>query len=206
MNDNRTVCRLKPGLHSEVEIVFEGATKANGSLGDISQYFAYINTSGTIPNIAKCFVRLQVSGKQYYSRGKVIRKDDDGIVVQLENWFPIFSELLKQDILTVSSTLGQILQYKKTKGILDEAEKMHLRQRDPNCWEVIKCGKENYCAAGTDPQYDGLFGGHNGGRFCAFIPDTLCKDGLPRNLEQKTELCAECLFYNEIINEVLPKH
>ena len=204
MREKRSAHRFKPTVQSEVEIVFEGATKISGQLRDTSQYSTYVYAEGIKPDISKCFLRLQVSGHEHYSRGEVIRKEDKGIVLRLENWFPVFSDLAKQDILAKNSTLKQILQLNKNKKVLDEVEKEFIEQRKPNCWEVVNCNKESFCPAGIKVEYDGLLGGTNGGRFCAFIPETFCKDGLPRNTQKKMELCADCNFYQDILQEALP--
>ena len=204
MGEKRSVIRFKPAIITEVEIVFEGAEKVVGGLRDVSQFSTFINVEAYLPDVSKCFLRIYIEEKEFYSRGNVIRKDEEGIVLGLENWFPVFSELARLDILSRQSTLEQILQHKKLRGVLKEAEDQHEKNRKPNCWEVLGCGKEFYCAAGKDTRFDGLLGGKNGGRFCAFVPDTMCKDGLPKDTEQKVKLCASCSFYNDILKEVLP--
>ncbi len=199
----RSAVRFSPQVTSQAEIVFQGLSKFDGKLKDISKHAAFFYTDASSADSSKCFLRLQTLGKEYYSRGTVIRKDARGIVLHLENWFPVFSELVKQDVFSGGSTLNQILNYKKNVKEIESAAKLHARQKLVNCWEKFNCGKENFCAAGTHAQYDGYFGGKNGGRFCAFIPDTLCKDGLTRTAADKARLCAACPHYNDIINDIL---
>ncbi len=203
MTDKRSVFRFTPSAQNEVEVVFEGATKMTGKLRDISQFGAYFYADGAKPDVEKCFLRLYMHDDEYYSRGTIIRMDENGMALKLENWFPIYAKLAEQDVLSRNTTLAQILRHKSTKEVLSDAEKMFSEHAKSNCWEAMQCGKEQYCAAGTDSRYDGLLGGKNGGRFCAFIADTLCKDGVPRDTPEKAKLCNNCSFYQNILSEFL---
>ncbi|MBF0418381.1 MAG: hypothetical protein HQL86_09060, partial [Magnetococcales bacterium] len=90
---------------------------------------------------------------------------------------------------------------KKNTPILELAQQEFDAGRKKNCWEMVKCGRESFCEAGVAEHLDGIFGGKNGGRFCAFIAGTSCKDGLPRPDEEKIKLCASCQFYAELIRD-----
>lgn len=207
MQEKRTVHRFTSAGHTEVEIVFVGLTKIVGSLRDSSEHSTYILTEEEPPDVAQCFLRMILAGKEYYSRGTVVRKDEKGVAIRLENWFPVFSALAMQDVLSKDSTLEQVIQSKKNKKILGQVESLFDAQRKPNCWELTRCDKESFCPAGIKTEFDGFFGGKNGGRFCAFIPETFCKDGRPRMPQEKMALCANCSFYHkEILAEIQASH
>lgn len=75
-----------------------------------------------------------------------------------------------------------------------------------NCWEFKRCGNEDRCVAAKDPQHNGFFGGTNGGRFCAFIGETLCFDATPRSTTEKLEVCVTCEFYHELMASIFPSY
>ena len=71
----------------------------------------------------------------------------------------------------------------------------------PNCWEVSKCGEQNHCIAGTFKMVNGLGGGKNGGRICAYLPGTICGGQKQTTLAHKIQSCFGCSFYQEHIRD-----
>ncbi len=81
----------------------------------------------------------------------------------------------------------------------------------PNCWEVIKCGREaggekaaisGICPASIDTSVDGLNGGKNGGRICWAVSGTFCSKKKIQGLFAKTQLsCRSCIFFKKVKEE-----
>lgn len=72
-----------------------------------------------------------------------------------------------------------------------------------NCWEVMNCGREvngvNNATLGLCPvalldDFDGVNGGHNGGRFCWAVVGTHCAI----NCSQKLANCVNCKFLKQV--------
>lgn len=97
--------------------------------------------------------------------------------------------------------MARAIQAKKTD------KKPTIEKSTINCWEFKACKKENTCPAATMTEFNGYFGGTNGGRFCAFIEGTECGSGHHQsNLNKFVELCIGCEFYKTLIKECLPNH
>ena len=186
-----------------VEIVFEGAVKMDGDLRSFSKETVLIALNEKPPNKQKCFVRLLVEGREIYSRGQVVSWDGNTVGISLENWLVVLKELIVHSVFTKNSMLERLLAAQKNRKVLESAQPTFDTQRKKNCWEVFQCDKENYCTAATSEKFDGFFGGKNGGRFCAFVSGTSCKDGIPRSDEKKMELCSTCSFFSTILEDIL---
>ncbi|MEO5377780.1 MAG: hypothetical protein H7832_08375 [Magnetococcus sp. DMHC-6] len=203
--DKRQHVRIKcEKIKNHVEITFEGLYSVIGTIENFSQIALYIVVDNLKDCRDKCFVRLNIDGDELYSRGFVIRKDDKGIVIRVENNYEIFKLLISKMILSETGSLNKILLAKKFIHLLDQVSEEYHQVRKINCWEFLNCHKEKYCSAGKLEEYDGIFGGKNGGRFCAFIDDTSCKDAKMMTTN-KSLVCSECSFYKELLKDIFPE-
>ncbi|MBF0368633.1 MAG: hypothetical protein HQL52_04170 [Magnetococcales bacterium] len=204
MDDRRLERSMACDLPVKVELTLEGPHTTHGTLSAISHSTAWLTVPGEYPLDKRCFLRFFIEEEAFYSRGTITESSETGVVVHMENGLPIFREVARLNIFAKQHTLKKLLHAKKVNLLLDHAEVYHDKNRKANCWEITECGKEFACIAGTDTRYDGLLGGKNGGRFCAFIEGTLCKDGVPLTSEKKLEKCLNCKIYYEIINDNFP--
>jgi hypothetical protein len=69
-----------------------------------------------------------------------------------------------------------------------------------NCWEVMKCGRED-CPAMTSAGADGVHQGKNAGRACWAVTGTLCHGQVQGIFAAKLGLCMQCKFYQQVITE-----
>ncbi|MBF0426357.1 MAG: hypothetical protein HQL66_11130 [Magnetococcales bacterium] len=204
MNEMVVHLGSREGQLARVEIVFDGAHVAFGVLRSIIRDEVVVHLDRDLPgNIRRCFVRMTVDGRELYSRGDVVgRKEDGQIVIRVENWLSILKGIVHQAVFSESSTLRRILRAKSLLPRLEACEQEYESSRNRmNCWEVVQCGREESCTAFHASEYDGIFGGRNGGRFCAFVEGTSCKDGLPRPYEEKLKLCSKCNFFSRVMSE-----
>ncbi len=179
----------------------------HGVLKNINQTECLVEMDCIAEEGMRCFLWIQVKDTEYYSRGNIVKSDANGIIMRMENGLSLYRIITRQEILLEGSTLKQLIRaqsYQNIIGIVEDSRKVSDRKR--NCWEANQCGKENYCVAGTSVKFDGLFGGRNGGRFCAFIDETLCKDGRPLTGEKKLIKCSECDFFDEILRDATMDH
>lgn len=66
-----------------------------------------------------------------------------------------------------------------------------------NCWQFIKCGREEDCPAPNFERANGFIDGENAGRSCVYIENTICKNENNLSLSEKfRSLCSKCDFYN----------
>ncbi|MBF0347719.1 MAG: hypothetical protein HQL81_08620 [Magnetococcales bacterium] len=186
-----------------VQLTLKGASTHEGVLKSISDRTATLAMQGEFVPGTRCFFRLSLGNEELYSRAQVLTTDKGHLTLLLENGLALFRKLIRTNALSESSTLRQLIKTQSLNRILAEIKEHPTRekQRKLNCWEANQCGKEHYCAAGTSKRFDGLLGGRNGGRFCAFIDETLCKDGRPMANEKKLKHCAECSFFEELLRE-----
>ncbi len=192
-----------PAKSCPVEITFQGLATLQGQLLRASPSKAHIAVEAeSIPG-KKCFIRGEIDGQPFYTRGKCKGREDDYAVVGIENGALIYKFLARSHIYHQPSTMDRMVTSKKIRPIVQRAADNEDTRRKQNCWEVSNCGKENYCLAGTSTLFDGMFGGRNGGRFCAFIDGTLCKDGAPMDPEEKIRRCASCHFFKEIVSDAI---
>ena len=71
-----------------------------------------------------------------------------------------------------------------------------------NCWEVMKCGKEEDCPAAKIGRGIGAHGGKNRGRFCWTVHDTLRMDEVEGKFAEKIKMCVNyCKFYKQVKSE-----
>jgi hypothetical protein len=76
-----------------------------------------------------------------------------------------------------------------------------------NCWQFKKCGREpggpkvkefGVCPVITVDDYDGVNGGHNGGRYCWRIAGTLCEGKVQGTFAAKFMNCLTCDFFKQV--------
>ncbi|MBF0109255.1 MAG: hypothetical protein HQL76_08775 [Magnetococcales bacterium] len=186
-----------------VRMTVKGAQTLEGMLERLSGRTATLSLRGDLTQGQRCYVRFDADGNELYSRAMVLSSEAGNVMVWLENGVSIFEKIARLDALAESSSLKRLQMAQTVQRILEvpagTPKNSHSSRR--NCWEVNQCGKEHYCAAGISTQFDGYLGGRNGGRFCAFIDETLCKDGRPLAGEKKLKKCAECLFFQELLRE-----
>jgi hypothetical protein len=75
-----------------------------------------------------------------------------------------------------------------------------------NCWEFMKCGKEQpnalgICPAVTEARADGVNGGLNAGRVCWAVAGTLCGGEVQGTYAQKLMNCTDCDFRARVRDE-----
>jgi len=79
-----------------------------------------------------------------------------------------------------------------------------------NCWEFKKCERQpggakvaelGVCPVATATQAHGLNGGHNGGRACWVISETLCGGKVQGTFAAKMTKCMQCDFYVSVKDE-----
>ncbi len=79
-----------------------------------------------------------------------------------------------------------------------------------NCWEVMKCGREQdganveslgICLASTDESTDGVNEGKNAGRVCWAVAGTLCGGDVQGQFANKMNNCITCDFYHLVLKE-----
>lgn len=79
-----------------------------------------------------------------------------------------------------------------------------------NCWEVMNCGREpggakvhelGVCLAATSQAFDGINGGHNGGRFCWAVAGTFCDGQVQGTFAVKILTCIKCPFFQQVKQE-----
>jgi methyl-accepting chemotaxis protein len=58
-----------------------------------------------------------------------------------------------------------------------------------NCWERVKCGREDSCPAHPDH-----------GRECFAVTATMCRGEEQGSYEQKIEKCRVCQFYLDLMS------
>ncbi len=181
----------------------KGAHTIEGVLERLSDRTATLSLRGNLAQGQRCYTRFDANGTELYSRAMVLSSREGNVTLWLENGASIFEKIARLNALTEPTSLKRLQKAQTIHRILElpvvKQTKIHSSLR--NCWEVNQCGKEHYCAAGISTQFDGYLGGRNGGRFCAFIDETLCKDGRPLAGEKKLKKCAECLFFQELLRE-----
>lgn len=83
-------------------------------------------------------------------------------------------------------------------------------QNKKNCWEVLKCGREEggdksdelgICPASQLSIYDGLNKGKNAGRFCWVVAGTFCDGSVSGSHAQKLIDCLDCEFLQQVSQE-----
>ena len=78
-----------------------------------------------------------------------------------------------------------------------------------NCWEVIKCGREQcgknenlgVCPAALPSTLNGINNGHYGGRYCWNFAGTFCEGEVQGTVAQKMRNCLECGFFKLVKEE-----
>ncbi|HIJ83714.1 MAG: serine/threonine kinase [Magnetococcales bacterium] len=187
-----------------VKLTVQGLKTFHGTLESITHATATLILSAKLVAGKHCFVYVKVDQTELYSRADVLDANRERVTLKMENGLSLFKSIARFDAMLEPSTLKQIIKIQSIQRIVSGLENhpSSKDQRKPNCWQVSGCGKEHYCAAGTSSQFDGYFGGHNGGRFCAFIEGTLCKKGRPLSEEKKLENCLSCSFYSQLLDEV----
>ena len=84
-----------------------------------------------------------------------------------------------------------------------------MSSEKPNCWEMQNCGREpgghmvrelGVCPAAASPEYDGVNGGLNAGRFCWAVAGTMCGGRVSGSMAQKTSNCMSCGIYLHIVD------
>ncbi len=80
----------------------------------------------------------------------------------------------------------------------------------PNCWEVMKCGREpdgdkvaelGVCPATTEIRADGMNEGRHAGRACWAVAGTFCHGTVQGTFAKKLGDCQKCKFYKLVIKE-----
>lgn len=82
-------------------------------------------------------------------------------------------------------------------------KKRTLRQRrkmKKNCWEILKCIKED-CPVRSEKRLNGIHEGVNAGRACWVVAGTRCKGEISGTFAQKMADCRECQVYVTVIDE-----
>ena len=69
-----------------------------------------------------------------------------------------------------------------------------------NCWEFLKCTKED-CPAKSEKRLNSVHGGINAGRTCWVVAGTRCKGEIQGAFAQKQENCNNCEFYKAVRSE-----
>ena len=69
-----------------------------------------------------------------------------------------------------------------------------------NCWEFLKCTKED-CPAKSEKRLNSVHGGINAGRTCWVVAGTRCKGEIQGEFAQKQENCNNCEFYKAVRSE-----
>ncbi|MBF0589505.1 MAG: hypothetical protein HQL53_10270 [Magnetococcales bacterium] len=193
-----------PANNCPIEITFEGLIIVKGHLLRATPSLAHIDIGKqSAPKAATCFIRGTINDQPFYTRAKWDKQTrKKHWIVEIENGITIYKALARSHIYRQPSTMQQLITSNKVMPIVKHSTERNP-QRKLNCWEYSQCGKENYCLSGTSTTYDGIFGGKNGGRFCAFIEGTLCKDGIPMDTMEKMKKCAKCDFFKEIISDAI---
>ncbi|MBF0435786.1 MAG: hypothetical protein HQL77_10495 [Magnetococcales bacterium] len=200
MKNNLTHASLKGDYVARLRL--QGMGVFNGVLKNINQTECSVEMDCNAEEGTRCFLWIQVKDAEHYSRGNIVKSDFHRVTIRIENGLSLYRIIARHEILLEDSTLKQLIRaqsYQNVIGVVDTRQ--DSSDRKLNCWEANKCGKENYCVAGTSVKFDGLFGGKNGGRFCAFIDETLCKNGRPLTGEKKLVKCSECDFFYEILRD-----
>lgn len=82
-----------------------------------------------------------------------------------------------------------------------------------NCWEFLKCGREEggaltgehgVCPAAVEARLDGVHDGLNAGRACWAVSGTLCCGKPSGTYAGKFPTCEMCEFYQYVKNEEIP--
>ncbi len=85
-----------------------------------------------------------------------------------------------------------------------------MKQKLPNCWEYMKCGREKgginaaksgVCPAASERVFHGFNSGINGGRICWLVAGTFCNGKIQGNFAQKQGSCKNCEFYRQVQNQ-----
>lgn len=85
-----------------------------------------------------------------------------------------------------------------------------MAQKQLNCWEFKKCGREpggakadelGVCPASIEKSLDGIHRGDNAGRACWIIAGTFCGGKVQGEYALKIENCADCEFFKKVIEE-----
>ncbi|MBF0135717.1 MAG: hypothetical protein H7833_14375 [Magnetococcus sp. DMHC-1] len=186
----------------EADIIYEGAYKTVGYLREITSSTCLFEIDNMFPVGTKCFVKINFNSVVIYSRGKVFKNIASGSHIKLENFVSIFNEITQEIKLSNKSTLEKLVISKKINHVMRKSGCINVNNKK-NCWEYNACGKEDRCPAGISCEHDGVFGGKNGGRFCAFIDGTLSKDDLNIEFDDKfTNHCSRCCFFEEIKKDI----
>ncbi|MBF0136685.1 MAG: hypothetical protein HQL65_10625 [Magnetococcales bacterium] len=183
----------------DINLTYPGALHTTARIRYIKVDSALVLSDHSPTINSKCFVDIDMESDHLYSRGHVLNNLPSGTLIYLENGFRIFEFFTRQVIDSKNNLLEKIIVSKKLKQFSNNPEKTDEKI---NCWEFNQCGKEEYCLAGTSDSFDGFFGGKNGGRFCAFIEGTLCKDDTPRRDSDKLKMCSHCPFYEILLKDV----
>lgn len=79
-----------------------------------------------------------------------------------------------------------------------------------NCWEVMKCGREQggknvenlgICPAAVEIKAHGIHDGRNAGRCCWVVTGTFCEGKVQGTFALKFKNCANCPFYKMVTEE-----
>ncbi len=99
---------------------------------------------------------------------------------------------------------------------INEGSKQQVFKAKPgqkllNCWDMKQCGREpggskvhelGVCKAATDPTFNGVCGGENGGRYCWKVPGTFCAGKVQGSAASKMSNCLKCNFYQQVQEEM----
>ncbi|MBF0176662.1 MAG: hypothetical protein HQL63_07435 [Magnetococcales bacterium] len=133
------------------------------------------------------------------SRATLHLRHDRGAVFLLERGLVLFEIISRIHALSARSTIDRIVSTRKFRAVVEQRKA--IQKPKMNCWEFKACGREKHCPAGRNEDYDGILGGKNGGRFCAFVPGTLSRDYAVRTQEGKFSECVGCEFYKELLED-----
>jgi hypothetical protein len=76
-----------------------------------------------------------------------------------------------------------------------------------NCWEFMKCGREQggiltaelgVCPASVERGLEGVHGGRNAGRSCWVVAGTFCRGNVQGTFAKKYKNCRRCNFYIKV--------
>ncbi|MBF0370154.1 MAG: hypothetical protein HQL52_11925 [Magnetococcales bacterium] len=188
----------------EVTFHFSGLGQFTGQVFDLSPtagYFRFEAPAKLEKNLEGS-ATVRVGEKMFVSYGSIIRKDASGIAFQLRDGMRIFKYVSKLIQQAESSPISRILMGQQVNQILETTITNEQVHHKINCWEFKKCGKEGECIAGTSTEYNGRFGGKNGGRYCAYIEGTICLDAPGAKGLDKMAVCLKCDFYQILMEEI----
>jgi len=83
-------------------------------------------------------------------------------------------------------------------------------ERDLNCWEYMRCGREpggihaeqlGICSASINERFESVHGGKKAGRTCWVVSGTFGKKNVECSFARKYKNCGICDFYKMVLTE-----